>query len=66
MTETYLWAALVLMHVLGAYVTYSLFAMWLVKTLKPHSPIDFILCLLGWELVALWVIFEKTTPKPPK
>ncbi len=64
MTEAYLWAALALMHLLGAWLSYAIFEDWIDRQYRKHTPaFDFALCFLIWELIALWVIFEKTTPK---
>ena len=67
MTETYLWAALALMHTLGAYMTLAMWEAHQYRTWKRRQPIlDAVICFLIWELVALWVIFEKTEPKPKR
>lgn len=62
MTETYLWAALALMHLLGAWVTYAAIEHY--EKIPEHLTHwgYAALAFLCWEFVAIWTIFEKTAP----
>jgi len=64
MTEAYLWSALALMHLLGAFLAHAIFENWIGDNKRDWVPgLDYAICFFAWEIIALIVIFEKTTPK---
>ena len=53
-------AALVIMHLLGAYLASLFFSWWLDKEGRPQRPwLDFALCLICWEFVTIAVMLDR-------
>lgn len=64
MTETWLTAALVLVHLCGFWLMFALVEEHYGKyTVAQNKVMWALLCFFIWEGVCLWTMFEKTDPK---
>jgi hypothetical protein len=61
---TYLWAALAFVHLLGAWMMYSLCEEYFGLVAVAKHKVSFsVTCFLCWEFVAVYIIFTEPTKK---